>query len=71
MITKKRITVTLDGDIVQKIREVQTWYILKTNKTWSFSKAIEFLVSGGIDSFRKENVENIVESSDFELVQDG
>jgi hypothetical protein len=53
MIRKKRITATMNSDVIQKIREVQAWYMLKTNKAWSFSKALEFLASEGIDSFRK------------------
>ena len=43
----------MNSDVIQKIREVQAWYMLKTNKSWSFSKALEFLASEGIDSFRK------------------
>jgi len=56
MITKKRITVTLDQDLIQQVREIQVWYMLKTDEAWSFSKALEFLASEGIDVFRKKNI---------------
>jgi hypothetical protein len=45
---KKRITATIDTDVVHKVREIQAWYMLKTNKPWSFSKALELLASEGI-----------------------
>ncbi len=58
MITKRRITITIDSDLVQKVREVQAWYTLKTNKSWSFSKVLEFLASEGIAQLRKEPLQN-------------
>lgn len=45
---KKRVTVTIDREFDEKIRQMQVDFITKSNKSWSYSSVLSMIIGEGI-----------------------
>lgn len=45
---KKRVTITLDKEFDEKIRQLQVDYIIKSNKSWSYSSVLSMVIGEGL-----------------------
>lgn len=47
---KKRVTITLDKEFDEKIRQLQVDLITKSNKSWSYSSVLSVVIGEGLRS---------------------
>lgn len=45
---KKRITITIDKEFDEKIRQLQVDFITKSNKSWSYSSVLSVVIGEGL-----------------------
>lgn len=45
---KKRVTITIDKEFDEKIRQLQVDFITKSNKSWSYSSVLSVVIGEGI-----------------------
>lgn len=45
---KKRVTITLDKEFDEKIRQIQVDFITKSNKSWSYSSVLSVVIGEGL-----------------------
>lgn len=45
---KKRVTITIDREIDEKIRQLQIEFITKSNRSWSYSSVLSLVIDEGM-----------------------
>ena len=45
---KKRVTITIDEEIDEKIHRLQAEFISKSNRNWSFSSVLSVIIEEGL-----------------------
>ena len=45
---KKRVTITIDKEFDEKIRQMQVDFITRSNKSWSYSSVLSVVIGEGI-----------------------
>lgn len=54
---KKRVTITIDKEIDEKIRQLQIEFITKSNRAWSYSSVLSLVIDEGMKILNhKKNV---------------
>lgn len=48
---KKRVTITIDKELDEKIRQLQVEFITKSNKNWSYSSVLSVVIGEGLKGF--------------------
>ena len=55
MLKKIQVTFTLSPKILDDMKDLQTFLMMKSGKTWSFSQISELVLEEGIKNYRKSN----------------
>lgn len=51
---KKRVTITLDKEFDEKIRQLQVDFIIKSNKSWSYSSVLSTVIGEGLKTLSQK-----------------
>lgn len=51
---KKRVTITIDREIDEKIRQLQIDFITKSNRSWSYSSVLSLVIDEGMKILNHE-----------------
>ncbi len=59
---KKRVTITIDKELDEKIRQLQADFIARSNKSWSYSSVLSIAIDEGM-KFLNHKAKSVKEDS--------